>query len=383
MSVATVKDGSASSRAAPSQTPSAQALAWVTPEERRELIARSWPVALGILAIHIAFYGLTLWGAIADAPWWVTLPCAVLNGVAMGLLFTLGHDCSHGSYVQGKRFNQILARIAFIPIVHSASLWDATHNRNHHGKTNLKGVDPVWTPISKAEYDAKTPAGQLWYRIHRGPWGPLSYYFFENWLWRFVLPLTPDTREEWRRHVFDSVFIVGAFIATLSGIVWAGSVLAPDRPVWLTLVQGWLLPYIAWNYLMGLSIYLNHTHPNAPWFDDPKEWTAYNGNVRGTTHVDLPINLFPIWQISMHHTAHHSLQAIPIYKLDAAQRKIIERFDDDIVRYRLTPGEYLNIMRSCKLYDFKRHCWTDFDGHPTTTPVSLRPGPGRSLNPML
>jgi hypothetical protein len=33
---------------------------------------------------------------------------------------------------------------------------------------------------------------------------------------------------------------------------------------------------------------------------------------------------------------------------------------------RWSPWQYLELCRVCKLYDFERHCWTDFEGNATS-----------------
>ena len=39
----------------------------------------------------------------------------------------------------------------------------------------------------------------------------------------------------------------------------------------------------------------------------------------------------------------------------------------------LTPGEYRRILKACKLFNFERMCWTDFDGNPTGPQLEVRP----------
>jgi omega-6 fatty acid desaturase (delta-12 desaturase) len=131
------------------------------------------------------------------------------------------------------------------------------------------------------------------------------------------------------------------------------------------LLLGWVIPFATFNYILALSIYVQHTHPRVPWFDDEATWSSYGGNIRGTTHVELPINIAPLWSMVLEHTAHHAMTSIPIYNLRQAQANLLERYGEEVVRYMLTPASYMAITRACKLYDFKRACWTDFDGVPT------------------
>ncbi len=350
-------------------------LAWLSLDERRELTTRSLAFGLFIFLAHFAFYGVTLWAAVADLPLWGNLLASVLNGFSIGLIFIIGHDTCHQAFVPSRRLNQILTRIAFIPSLHAASLWDLFHNRVHHVYPNLKGRDCVWVPLSKAEYDTASSPRRLLERAHRGFLGPLTYYVLGLWLPRLVLPLAKGARHEWRRHIFDSVFVIVCLALTLAGIAYLGHALAPDRPLWLTMLLGWVLPFAVWNYLMGMSIYLHHTHPAIPWFDNPDEWSFYNGNVRATAHVYIPAHFAPVWQRLMEHTAHHMLPTIPLYKLHRAQKMAEAKFGDDVTRYELTWSRYRQIRKACKLYDYERKCWTDFDGKPTTPPIALNSTP--------
>ena len=68
----------------------------------------------------------------------------------------------------------------------------------------------------------------------------------------------------------------------------------------------------------------------------------------------------------MHHPAHHIDPTIPLYELPDSQAQLEHHSPDDSIVVRLTLAEFLRICRLCKLYDYRRHCWLDFDGHPTT-----------------
>jgi hypothetical protein len=46
---------------------------------------------------------------------------------------------------------------------------------------------------------------------------------------------------------------------------------------------------------------------------------------------------------------------------------------EDGREYTLTLGTYRRIVRTCKLFDYERMCWTDFAGTPTTGPLAVKP----------
>ncbi len=225
--------------------------------------------------------------------------------------------------------------------------------------------------MSKEEYDNASLPRRLLERTYRSLFGPLIYYWFEFWIPKLVLPVTKQMRAEWKKHLPDSLFVifVGGGLVALIGVL--GSWMAPERSLWLTMLLGWFIPFAVWNYLMALSIFLQHNHPKVPWFDEPSEWSFYGGNIRGTAHVDLPFDFLPLFKWVMLHHAHHALPSVPGYKLTEAQAKLIEAYGDDVVRYRFGIREYRNVYRNCKLFDYENKQWTDFRGRPTAEPILL------------
>ena len=124
------------------------------------------------------------------------------------------------------------------------------------------------------------------------------------------------------------------------------------------------LPFAVWNYLMAFTTYLNHTHPAIAWFDDEKTWARFRGNLMDTANVLMPVDIAPLYTKVMAHPAHHRHMGVPVYALPEAQTAMDESYGKQ-VEYMLTPRAYRSIYRACKLYDFDRMCWTDFDGVPT------------------
>lgn len=345
-------------------------MAIVSPGERTaQRATRDDPRSLGrglsLFAVHAALYFATLVGAIANFALPVNILFGTANGMFIALLFIIGHDANHGSYVPGARWNRWFARLAFVPCVHAASLWRRTHNEMHHQRTNLKGVDHVWAPMSKAEYDAASPVRRWLERVYRGPFGPFIYYYWTFWLYRMVLPVAPETRPQWKRHLPDSIFAICAFALTLALIGLAGHALAPRHSLWRIYSTGWAVPFAVWNYVMGVTIYLNHTHPAIPWFGNERMWSFHRGNVLSTVHVKLPRYIAPLYSDALAHTAHHTDMSLPVYELPAAQAKLKSMYGRGVREYTLSIAEYRQIYTACKLFDFERMCWTDFEGQPT------------------
>jgi omega-6 fatty acid desaturase (delta-12 desaturase) len=334
--------------------------------ERTAKDARSVARGLTLFGIYSALYVLTLVDALAPLPLWANVIFAIGNGLMIAMLFIVGHDCQHGAFVPGRQWNLWIGRLAFVPCVHAGSLWRFAHNALHHCRTNLKGIDPVWVPMSVEEYRDAPSVRRFLERIYRGPAGPLIYYYARFWPLTVLLPASRDLHGKRLRHLPDTAFALSGLALTISSIVWLGALLAPERPIWLVLVLGWALPFAMWNYLAGFSFYLNHTHPALPWFEDEKLWRTHGDAVATTIHMKLPIDVLPLYSSSMTHTAHHECPTTPVYELSPAQRALKHERGAAVLEYTLSLGEYLRIVKACKLFDFKQMCWTDFSGNPTS-----------------
>ena len=328
---------------------------------------RSTATATRLFVIHYGLYVATLVAAVAPLPLWVNMVCGLVNGVLIALLFTIAHDGAHGAYVKNAKANYWIARFAFLPCVHAVSLWCTIHNKLHHGYTNLKGYDGVWAPMSKAEYDAASPRRRFMERIYRGPLGPFVYYYAAFWPCRTFLPLAPEMRAQWRKYLPDSAFTLAGFTLTLAAIFVAAHYWTPERPLWLVFLVAWFLPYQVWNFLMAFTIYLNHTHPSIAWFDDMETWRRHQPNLVSTTNIEMPfpLNKIALYDDVMAHTMHHVQTGVPMYVLPEAQHELNAQFGQ-LVDYKLTVREYFRIVRICKLFDYERMCWTDFEGRPTS-----------------
>jgi len=337
---------------------------WLSGEERQHVLRRATAPALAILAIEVIGYVACTALALAPLPYALNLLGGILAGHAIAILFTVGHDACHQSFTPSTRLNRWIGRAVFILSLHAASLWVLGHNRIHHGSTNLRRRDYVWEPMSPADYAAASPLRRRWYRLCRSRLGSLPYYLIEMWWKKNFLPIAPEARSHWREHVFDSAFVVVGGALHIWAIVAIGRVWTPNRSPWLVVAAAWLLPFLVWNWFMGVVIYAHHTHPRVPWFEREDEWNYLASQVLGTVHVQLPRPWTWLDNNIMEHNAHHALVVIPMYNLKTAQRRIRAAFPDIHYIY-LSPPAFCRIADACKLYDFGARRWTTFDGAPT------------------
>jgi fatty acid desaturase len=91
---------------------------------------------------------------------WVPWPAALLLSLLIGASFAgltfVGHEALHGALVRNKTLRRIVGGIGFMPFAISPRLWEAWHNRIHHGNTNRPGVDPDTYPTLREYRENRT-----------------------------------------------------------------------------------------------------------------------------------------------------------------------------------------------------------------------------------
>jgi omega-6 fatty acid desaturase (delta-12 desaturase) len=325
--------------------------------------------AFVLLAFDYLLLLALLAGAVGlDSVWWQLL-CANAAGFMIGRLFIIGHDACHQSLTPHRELNKWLGRIAFLPSLTPYSLWDAGHNVVHHGYTNLKGVDFVWEPLTAEEYAALSPLGRVMNRIYRSGWAPGLYYMIEIW-WKKMF--FPSSRQMPTRR---AVFIKDCLLVTAFGLAWIAALvawaLAADRSVAMTLLMGFVIPFMFWNFMIGFVVYVHHTHVKVSWHNDKAAWTRAQPFVSTTVHLTFPFRIGAVLHHIMEHTAHHVDMSIPLYRLKQAQAKLEQMLPERIVIQPFSWRWYFETARLCKLYDFSRACWTDYTGRVTAIPANL------------
>ena len=310
--------------------------------------SKSTARALAIFLADAALYLACTWGALSSVNAVAAGACGTLAGIAIAMLFVVGHDACHGSFTASRALNGVIGRLAFLPSLTPFGPWDLEHNRGHHVYTNLKSRDAIWAPFSKAEYDALPPWRRLLEHCYRTPAGVALYYAVEIWAKLLILPRRGAGR-------LSDYCICYLYELALIAVACAFG--------WRSLLTGVVWPFVCWNWLMGWAIFDHHTHPRVPWFQDEAEWRAARAQSRCTVHLVLPRALDVLLHHIMQHTAHHLDVTIPLYNLREAQRAL-EAAGAEVVVYRWTPFGFLRHLRICKLYDFENRCWVGFDGKP-------------------
>jgi omega-6 fatty acid desaturase (delta-12 desaturase) len=345
--------------------------AWLSPARETELMRRETLRPLLILARDLLLYFLSLGVAIAPLPLPIRLAASVWAGIMIGGIFVAGHDACHQALTPHRKLNDWIGRIALAPGWTTQSLWKHFHNRNHHGFTNVIGVDYAWSPIALVAWRRMGRARRAVYRLYRSPVGFLPYYLVEMWWGSHFLPWAAAVRTQWRAHLPDAVFAALWQVVLIIGILGVGKAVDPAASPPFLVFVGWLLPFLVWNALIGVVIYAHHTHPDVAWYPDVAAAKSARVAADAVVHAVLPQPLKLLSSNIMEHNAHHASPMLPHYHLAEAQRELELRFPS-IARTIIYSRQMLAVIRACKLYDTERHCWTDYAGR-RTGPLHVTP----------
>jgi len=350
----------------PGRTAADAARAWREhlPKALRQRIVSRGLIAFGIYftLFHACFVGSFL---PPTASW--RFLCIVLQPLLIGGLFVVGHDAAHHSLVPQGWLNGLLGRLALLPAWHPYTSWCYSHNTLHHGGTNLRGRHPDFVPLTKAEYDALPLWRRAVERVYRSWWGVASSYVFDFFLGYLIFPRgkrSPPDRVAFR---LDRMLVLAYLAMQALGGMWLSQftpnpMMNPGLHVFTVV----MIPWASWIWFMGVMSFIQHTHPTMAWYDNRQEWSYYHVQLKSTTHVVLPWPIESLLNNITDHAAHHLDPTIPLYHLPESQRLLEEDCPEHAVVVHWTPAQYLETCRICKLYDFERHCWTDFAGRPTS-----------------
>ncbi len=320
------------------------------------------PVALflGLAAVYLGMVWLTL-----AVPTPIALLLSPLCGVAIGVLFVLAHDAAHNSLTASSWLNQLIGRLAFLPSLHSFTTWDIAHNQIHHRYNSLRGWDTVWEPMSPEDYLASGGARRALYRFYRSPLGVPFYYMMVIWAPAHC-GAASYIRQRWGAMFAVDLLLVLAFLAgqvlavTAVGAAYGHGALA-------SLLLGLVVPFLVWNGLMSIAVFLHHTHPALRWYPDLDAWKADRGAIAGTAHVRFagPVKALMLW--IMEHNAHHAAPGVPFYNLAGMQKAMAAH--EDMLSWGFTLRGFIRVCKRCKLYDYEQGRWVTFEEGRTRRPA--------------
>ena len=240
----------------------------------------------------------------------VSIVLALLLAIpTAGLLvrtFIFMHDCAHGSFFSSRRMNEVVGRITGVLTLTPFAQWRRDHALHHasSGDLDRRGHGDVPT-LTVREYLAKSPRGQLVYRIIRHP---LSLLFGGPIHLMVGQRLRGKSKATGAKQV-ASVWFTNAAIALLVAV-------ALLTIGWKSLLLAYVLPY----YLAAMAgvwlFYVQHQFEDAYWASHG-EWSYVDAALQGSSHLRLPKVLqWFTGSIGLHHV-HHVAPRIPNFRLQS------------------------------------------------------------------
>lgn len=332
---------------------------WTSPLGKRS----SWHALLLTIA-DLGLFALCLGAAAFLKNPLLKILFGVATGFVIGRLFILGHDACHQSFTKHRRLNAWIGRLVFLPSLTPYSLWNVGHNVVHHGYTNLKDVDFVWQPLTLEAFRALPAWRQRLERIYRSGYAPGLYYLVEMWWKRMYFPSKKQLPSQRRAFLLDGLLVSAGALGWLLSLGWVAH--ATAQPLLFELLAAFVLPLLCWMMLIGFVVYVHHTHVEVDWHADKPTWAAAQPFVTTTVHLKFGHGIDAALHHIMAHTAHHVDMSIPLYRLKRVQALLETMLPGRIVIQDFSWQWYVDTARRCKLYDYERHCWTDFEGRATS-----------------
>ncbi|MCU0328449.1 MAG: fatty acid desaturase [Chitinophagales bacterium] len=242
--------------------------------------------------------------------WWVAL-VGVLNGLFLGRIFIIQHDCGHKSYTQHQWLNDIIGTLCSITTIIPYKYWAKNHDYHHahNGQLETSGIGDVEC-LSVSEYKNLSLMKKIRYRIYRSPFylftiGGFIYVAIYN---RFAF-LRSGYFEKVKNNVtWNNLFFTAVYIGLCLLLEW-------DK---FLIVQGVNLfffgTYALWFF------YIQHQYEDV--YKRSKEnWNYVLSAIRGSTFYDIPrVFHWLTGNIGYHHI-HHLCPSIPNYFLPLAAKE--------------------------------------------------------------
>ncbi len=258
---------------------------------------------------------LALWAAAwwaLDVSRWLSLAIAAVNAAFLLRLFTIQHDCGHGSFFASRRMNDWVGRVLGVLTVTPYAVWRRTHAIHHGSAGNLdkRGIGDIVT-LTVDQYYALSPLRRLQYRLYRSPVTLFVIAPFYIFLMQNRIPVGLRGRQYWISAMGTNLTILSVLTA-----IWF---LGGWEPILLIFLPTTLAAATAGMWLF----YVQHQFEHTSW-EFELDWQLHDAALHGSSYYVLP----PLLQwfsanIGIHHV-HHLYSRIPFYRLPEVLRDHIE-----------------------------------------------------------
>lgn len=267
---------------------------------------------------------------------WLAAGLAVVASGFIVRTFIIFHDCTHGSFYQSKKKNNLLGTITGIITLFPYEKWKREHAIHHASSSNLdkRGIGDIWVMTVK-EYEEASTWQKFTYRMYRNPivmfgLGPLYLMLIANRSNR------KDAKKKEKNNTYlINIVLIIMFAALIVMLGWQAFLIVHGISLYLAAALGiWLF-------------YIQHTFEDS-YFEEESEWNYVKAAVDGSSYYQLPKVLQWLSGNIGYHHVHHLAPRVPNYHLEEAHEStpplqyattITMKTSLDSLRYRLYDPE--------------------------------------------
>jgi acyl-lipid omega-6 desaturase (Delta-12 desaturase) len=303
----------------------------------------------------LAFFAVLWWAAVSSVAVsrWLTVAAALLISLFSLRVFTLMHECGHGSLFRTHRLNRTFGFLLGVISGMPQYVWSRHHSYHHAHNGDWEKYRGLYTTLSVDEYAAKSTMQRWLYRqkcsIAFAPFAGLIYVIFNprfNWLKGSIALVSHIVKGK----LAQPHISMKAHAARFETRYWRSNKEywhmfwnnAALLSVWLVMcwtigTERFFSIYLGSTALAGgagvilFTVQHNFRHSYA---SDSRHWDYDTGAIEGTSFLILPrwLNWFTA-NIAYHHI-HHISAKIPNYSLVRCHEENRHLFLD-VTRVRL------------------------------------------------
>ena len=244
--------------------------------------------------------------ALMDVSYLLVLALAIPAAGFLVRVFIVFHDCTHGSFLPGKKANQRVGAAVGLLVYGNFHAWKHAHQVHHAtaGDLDRRGVGDLPT-MTVAEYRAAPRKVRVGYRLFRNP----LVMFGLGPIWSMLIQprlVGKDQRPRLRRAGHLTNLTLALLITGVCLLIGWTTFLAVQLPIFM-------LAGAAGIWLF----YVQHQFEDVYW-ESADRWSYADAALKGSSHLKLPKVLqFFTGNIGLHHV-HHLNARIPNYHLQRA-----------------------------------------------------------------
>jgi omega-3 fatty acid desaturase (delta-15 desaturase) len=312
-------------------------------------------VALYLLALRfITNPILTL--AITVAYWFA-------QGTVFWGMFTVGHDCGHGSFSRSGVLNDVVGTIVHGLILVPYYPWKMSH-QHHHKNTGNMDVDEIFYPIREKDSEKLGANGKAFinnYFLFGFGWA--AYLFLGYAGTNYEKNFTPGKETVhshfnpfdpmWSKRIGMAISSVLFTVAVFLSLVYCCFFFDGGVSAVFNMYFGPWFVFASW---LVIVTFLHHASEDTKWLA-PSEWNYARGQLENTTDRTYGKLLDDVTHNIGTHVVHHLFPIIPHYNLVEANKHLKKYTSDnnlphnEKVNYLSGVGEFVaNCNRYSKNY---------------------------------